>query len=164
MSGADLGILFVDVLNKSNTPPSENSFEQIATLFSIMRAGTPERETFLHDALRWSVKGTNYKWGHPDFHQKIAQVFWRGKLDTNNELCIFLFLRKKKKFLKFSAADLLRVVFVAEKNYVSAKQHFVYSKDGTSCATMLVELHQERGYSNEIDLFIAQTVLQCVLL
>lgn len=49
---------------------------------------------------------------------------------------------------------------VAEKNYVSARQHFVYSKDGSECAAMLVELHQQRGYSNEVDLFIAQAVLQ----
>lgn len=79
MSGADLGILFIDVLSKSGTAPCESIFEQIATLFSIMRAGTPERETFLHDSLRWSMKGGNHKWGHPDLHQKIARVFWRGE-------------------------------------------------------------------------------------
>lgn len=43
-----------------------------------------------------------------------------------------------------------------------AKQHFIYSKDGSGCAAMLVELHEQRGYSNEIDLFIAQAVLQYV--
>lgn len=40
----------------------------------------------------------------------------------------------------------------------------MYSKDGSGCAAMLVELHQLRGYSNEIDLFIAQTVLQYLCL
>ncbi|XP_043282213.1 Golgi to ER traffic protein 4 homolog [Venturia canescens] len=128
VSGADLGILYVDVLNKSATVPHENVFEQIAVLFSIMKAGTPERETFLHRGLKWSTKGSNYKWGHPDLHKKIAQVYWR------------------------------------EKNYPAAKQHFLYSKDGSGCAEMLVELHQQRGYTNEIDLFIAQAVLEYLCL
>lgn len=50
-------------------------------------------------------------------------------------------------------------IFV-EKNYIMARQHFIYSRDGSGCATMLVELHEQRGYKNEIDLFIAQAVLQ----
>lgn len=41
---------------------------------------SPERDVFVQSALRWSIKGTEYKTGHPDLHQKIAQVFWRGKL------------------------------------------------------------------------------------
>lgn len=47
-----------------------------------------------------------------------------------------------------------------EKNYLMARQHFIHSKDGSGCAAMLVELHEQRGYTNEIDLFIAQAVLQ----
>ncbi|XP_011304857.1 Golgi to ER traffic protein 4 homolog [Fopius arisanus] len=127
-SGADLGILFIDVLNKSETETSKSYFEKITNLFSIMKQGTPERETFLHNALRWSLKHTTYKWGHPDLHKLIAEVFWQ------------------------------------EKNYTLAKQHFIYSNDGAGCAAMLVELHQQRGYSNEVDLFIAQVVLQYLCL
>jgi hypothetical protein len=48
----------------------------------------------------------------------------------------------------------------SEKNYVLARYHFLHSKDGFSCAAMLVELHRQRGYSSEVDLFIAQAVLQ----
>ena len=47
-----------------------------------------------------------------------------------------------------------------EKNYLLARQHFIHSRDGSGCAAMLVELHEQRGYVNEIDLFIAQAVLQ----
>lgn len=43
-----------------------------------MKAETPERETFLHNAVRWSMKHTNCKWGHPELHTMIAQVFWQG--------------------------------------------------------------------------------------
>lgn len=53
-------------------------------------------------------------------------------------------------------------LYCLEKNYLMARQHFIYSKDGSGCAAMLVELHEQRGYSNEIDLFIAQAVLQYV--
>ncbi|XP_015122743.1 Golgi to ER traffic protein 4 homolog [Diachasma alloeum] len=127
-SGADLGILFIDVLNRSQTERTKVYFEKITNLFSIMKQGTPERETFLHNALGWSLKHTSYKWGHPDLHKLIAEVFWQ------------------------------------EKNYTLAKQHFIYSHDGAGCAAMLVEIHQQRGYSNEVDLFIAQVVLQYLCL
>lgn len=73
-----MGILFVDVLNRSETPEPGIYFEKITNLFSIMKPGTPERESFLHNALRWSLKHTNCKWGHPDLHKMIAQVFWQG--------------------------------------------------------------------------------------
>ncbi|XP_066603451.1 Golgi to ER traffic protein 4 homolog [Prorops nasuta] len=127
-SGADLGILFIDVLNKSETEPSQEYFEKITTMFSIMTPSYPERDNFIQAALRWSIKGSDFKTGHPDLHQKIAQVFWR------------------------------------EKNYIMARQHFIHSKDGSGCAAMLVELHEQRGYSKEIDLFIAQAVLQYLCL
>lgn len=127
-SGADLGILFVNVLTRSETEPSPDYFQKITSLLSIMRPTRPLRDTFVQNALRWSTKGTDYKTGHPDLHKKIARVFWR------------------------------------EKNYIMARQHFIYSTDGSGCAAMLVELHEQRGYTNEIDLFIAQAVLQYLCL
>ncbi|XP_031846986.2 Golgi to ER traffic protein 4 homolog [Nomia melanderi] len=127
-SGADLGILFVDVLIRSETIPFEHYFKKITNLFRLMSPSLPERDTFVQSALRWSTRSTEYKTGHPDLHQKLAQVFWK------------------------------------EKNYIMARQHFIHSKDGTGCAAMLVEYHQQRGYTNEIDLFIAQAVLQYLCL
>ncbi|XP_043260353.1 Golgi to ER traffic protein 4 homolog [Colletes gigas] len=128
VSGADLGILFISVLTQSGTEPSQNYFEKIINLFSLMSPLSPERDVFVQSALRWSIKNTEYKTGHPDLHKKIAQVFWR------------------------------------EKNYIMARQHFIYSRDGSGCAAMLVELHEQRGYTNEVDLFIAQAVLQYLCL
>jgi golgi to ER traffic protein 4 len=49
---------------------------------------------------------------------------------------------------------------ISEKNYFLARFHFMHSPDGRNCAKMLVELHVARGFSNEIDLFITQAVLQ----
>lgn len=116
------------------------------SLFSLMGPMSPEREMFVQSALKWSIKGTDYKTGHPDLHQKIAQIFWRGNLVRN--------------FTAFAFAVHNRFIFSSEKNYILARQHFIYSRDGSGCAAMLVELHEQRGYINEIDLFITQAVLQ----
>ncbi|EZA55053.1 hypothetical protein DMN91_009509 [Ooceraea biroi] len=126
-SGADLGILFINVLTRG-TERTQSFFEKITSLFSLMSPISPEREVFVQSALKWSIIGTDYKTGHPDLHQMIAQVFWR------------------------------------EKNYIMARQHFIHSRDGSGCAAMLVELHEQRGYMNEIDLFITQAVLQYLCL
>ncbi|BET01620.1 Protein of unknown function (DUF410) [Nesidiocoris tenuis] len=55
-------------------------------------------------------------------------------------------------------------IYWKERNYSMARKHFLRSYDGSSFGTMLVELHRTSGYSNEVDLFIAQTVLQCLCL
>eukprot|EP00092_Neocalanus_flemingeri_P007572 GFUD01008172.1.p1 GENE.GFUD01008172.1~~GFUD01008172.1.p1 ORF type:complete len:337 (-),score=90.00 GFUD01008172.1:184-1194(-) len=50
------------------------------------------------------------------------------------------------------------------KQYPESRQHFLQSCDGAGCAHMLVEFHQARGFNSELDLFIAQTVLQYLCL
>ncbi|XP_069685148.1 Golgi to ER traffic protein 4 homolog [Periplaneta americana] len=128
-SGADLAILLVDVLIKSEASTSEELFSKLSRLFGMISSDVPERETFLANALQWSIKGSQqFKSGHPQLHQSIAQIFWK------------------------------------EKNYTLARYHFLHSTDGSGCATMLVELHRQRGYSSEVDLFIAQAVLQYLCL
>ncbi|XP_049949715.1 Golgi to ER traffic protein 4 homolog [Schistocerca serialis cubense] len=128
-SGADLSILFVDVLQKSENAPSDDYFKKLSRLFEMIGPEIPERETFLSNALQWSTKGLKeHRNGHPNLHQYIAQVYWK------------------------------------EKNYTLARHHFLHSEDGTGCATMLVELHRQRGFACEVDLFIAQAVLQYLCL
>lgn len=52
-------------------------------------------------------------------------------------------------------------VLWSEKSYAAARLHFIYSSDsGEHCALMLIEYQQAKGYPNEIDLIIAQFVLQ----
>ncbi|GIY19314.1 golgi to ER traffic protein 4 homolog [Caerostris darwini] len=51
-----------------------------------------------------------------------------------------------------------------EKNYQQSRYHFIHSTDGQGCATMLIEYHSMKGYASEVDLFIAQTVLQYLCL
>ncbi|XP_027199770.2 LOW QUALITY PROTEIN: Golgi to ER traffic protein 4 homolog [Dermatophagoides pteronyssinus] len=49
----------------------------------------------------------------------------------------------------------------SEKNYSDSRLHFLYSSDnGDNCALMLIEYQCKSAYSNEIDLMIAQFVLQ----
>ena len=50
------------------------------------------------------------------------------------------------------------------KKYPESRQHFLQSSDGQGCGHMLVEFHQRRGFNSELDLFIAQTVLQYLCL
>jgi len=50
------------------------------------------------------------------------------------------------------------------KQYTESRQHFLQSSDGTGCGSMLAEYHQARGFTSEVDMFIAQTVLQYLCL
>ncbi|XP_048764330.1 Golgi to ER traffic protein 4 homolog isoform X3 [Ostrea edulis] len=50
--------------------------------------------------------------------------------------------------------------FWEEKNYGQARYHLLHSQDGQNCALMLIECHVNGGYPYEVDLFIAQAVLQ----
>ncbi|KAG6442356.1 hypothetical protein O3G_MSEX002275 [Manduca sexta] len=125
-SGADLAILLIDVLTKSETKPCEEWIDKIAKLFEIMSASIPERETYLSNAVKWSMDSN--KKGHPLLHKKIAEVYWK------------------------------------EKKYTAAHRHFLHSSDGSAYANMLIELHTTKGIKSEIDLFIAQAVLQFLCL
>lgn len=55
----------------------------------------------------------------------------------------------------------LALVLWREKNYAESRLHFVYSGDsGENVALMLVEYHLSVGFPGEVDLMIAQFVLQ----
>ncbi|XP_042205789.1 Golgi to ER traffic protein 4 homolog [Homarus americanus] len=60
--------------------------------------------------------------------------------------------------------QLLAQTLWKEKNYGSARYHYLRSEDGGGCANMLVELHLLRGYPSEVDLFLTQAVLQYLCL
>lgn len=68
-SGADLAILVVDVLTKSETKPCDEWIDKLAKLFEIMDASIPERESFLTNAVKWSMDSN--KKGHPLLHKVI---------------------------------------------------------------------------------------------
>lgn len=66
-SGADLALLIIDVLNKSETKPCEEWIDKISKLFELMNASIPERESFLTNAVKWSMDDN--KKGHPLLHK-----------------------------------------------------------------------------------------------
>lgn len=127
ISGADLAILLVEVLVKSESANYTEWTPKLCKIFAKISTAYPERDTFLANAIRWSAKGGAMQ-GHPFLHQGIAQVYWN------------------------------------EKNYINARHHYIYSKDGLGCAKLLIEFQVMQGFSYEEDLFITQVVLQYLCL
>ncbi|KAB0793411.1 hypothetical protein PPYR_13031 [Photinus pyralis] len=127
ISGADLAILLVEVLVKSDSTNYTEWTPKLCKIFAKISTTYPERDTFIASAIRWSAKGGKTQ-GHPFLHQGIAQVYWN------------------------------------EKNYINARHHYIYSKDGLGCAKLLIEFQVTQGFSYEEDLFITQAVLQYLCL
>nr|XP_014436380.2 Golgi to ER traffic protein 4 homolog isoform X4 [Pelodiscus sinensis] len=111
-SAADLSMLVLESLEKSDAKVTDELLENLAKVFSLMDPNSPERVAFVSRALKWSSGGSG-KLGHPKLHQLLAITLW---------------------------------------------------KDGEGCANMLVEYSSSRGYCSEVDMFVAQAVLQFLCL
>uniref|UniRef100_A0A1Q3F7M2 Putative golgi family to er traffic protein 4 n=1 Tax=Culex tarsalis TaxID=7177 RepID=A0A1Q3F7M2_CULTA len=125
-SGADLGLLIVDTLEKAAKPEEEAEqwMQKLAVLLSKIPQNVVERETLLVKAVKWSATVCKSQVGHPLMHKLIAQIMWN------------------------------------EDNLAQARHHFLLSKDGSGCGHMLIQLAQTKGVPSEMDLFIAQVILQ----
>ncbi|KXJ75372.1 hypothetical protein RP20_CCG011847 [Aedes albopictus] len=124
-SGADLGLLIVDTLEKGKiTEDAEKWMQKLALLLSKILPNVVERETLLVKSVKWSASVSNSQVGHPLMHKLIAQIMWN------------------------------------EDNLSQARHHFLLSKDGAGCGHMLIQLSQTKGFPSEMDLFIAQVILQ----
>lgn len=126
-SAADLSMLVLESLEKSEADVMEDLLENLAKLFSLMDPNSPERVAFVSRALKWSSGGSG-KLGHPVLHQQLAIALWK------------------------------------EQNYSESRYHFLHSSDGEGCANMLVEYSTVKGYRSEVDIFVAQAVLQFLCL
>ncbi|XP_070270334.1 Golgi to ER traffic protein 4 homolog isoform X1 [Myotis yumanensis] len=60
--------------------------------------------------------------------------------------------------------QLLALTLWREQNYCESRYHFLHSADGEGCANMLVEYSTSRGFRSEVDMFVAQAVLQFLCL
>ncbi|XP_055984542.1 Golgi to ER traffic protein 4 homolog [Sorex fumeus] len=60
--------------------------------------------------------------------------------------------------------QLLALTLWREQNYCESRYHFLHSADGEGCANMLVEYSASRGFRSEVDMFVAQAVLQFLCL
>lgn len=75
-SGADLSLLYLDVLSKSKSTVTDTNIGQIGCLFEKMDRECPERYPFLTKAINWSSKVNKlHKRGHPDLHQRFGLIF-----------------------------------------------------------------------------------------
>ncbi|CAG9767212.1 unnamed protein product [Ceutorhynchus assimilis] len=122
-SGADLGLLLIEALEKSEEKDCDAWSPKLSNIFAkIGPDHTTEREHFLIQAVKWSSQGNTY--GNPTLHQCIAKIYWQ------------------------------------ELNYIQARHHYIRSHDGKGCAKLLIEFQMTKGFKSEVDLFIAQAVLQ----
>uniref|UniRef100_A0A8C8GV90 Golgi to ER traffic protein 4 homolog n=1 Tax=Oncorhynchus tshawytscha TaxID=74940 RepID=A0A8C8GV90_ONCTS len=126
-SAADLSMLVLESLEKSEATVEDEDLEHLAKLFSLMDPNSPERVAFVSRALKWSTGGSG-KLGSPILHQLLAVTLWK------------------------------------EQNYSESRYHFLHSSDGEGCAQMLVEYSAQRGFRSEVDMFVAQAVLQFLCL
>uniref|UniRef100_A0AAQ5XR37 Golgi to ER traffic protein 4 homolog n=1 Tax=Amphiprion ocellaris TaxID=80972 RepID=A0AAQ5XR37_AMPOC len=102
-------------------------------------------------------------------HIILAKLF--GQMDQNSpERVAFV-----SRALKWSTGgsgklghpklhQLLAVTLWKEQNYSESRYHFLHSSDGEGCAQMLVEYSASRGFRSEVDMFVAQAVLQFLCL
>ncbi|KAG9334121.1 hypothetical protein JZ751_009091 [Albula glossodonta] len=75
-SAADLSMLVLESLEKSDTKVADDILEHLAKLFSLMDQNSPERVAFVSRALKWSTGGSG-KLGHPKLHQLLAVTLWK---------------------------------------------------------------------------------------
>ncbi|KAM5153097.1 Golgi to ER traffic protein 4 homolog [Mantella aurantiaca] len=75
-SAADLSMLVLESLEKSEAKVTEDLLENLAKLFSLMDQNSPERVAFVSRALKWSSGGSG-KLGHPKLHQLLAITLWK---------------------------------------------------------------------------------------
>ncbi|XP_038847111.1 Golgi to ER traffic protein 4 homolog isoform X2 [Salvelinus namaycush] len=87
-----------------------------------------------------------------------AQLFFSyNQLNSAADLSMLVLESLEKSEAKVEDEDL-------EQNYSESRYHFLHSSDGEGCAQMLVEYSAQRGFRSEVDMFVAQAVLQFLCL
>lgn len=170
-SGYDLCKSYVETLNRSNINKlTDNLLKEICTLFQLLKPYHDERTEFACNVLRWSSQV-------PCDQQVLEQLpTYRSESNSSLSTTILSTLTesnsaqasKRPVYHKYGHPKLhesfAHILWEQEKNYKDSRYHYLRSHDGRSFANMLIEAHQTLGYPSEIDLFIAQTVLQYLLL
>jgi len=104
--------------------------------------------------------------------EKLARLFELILPDGGPERSIFLssalkWSSRESQEFRFGHPKLhkqIALILWKEMNYQESFYHFLRSMDGTDFSEFLIEYHVKKGYSSEIDLFIAQAVLQLLCL
>jgi hypothetical protein len=171
-SGYDLCKCYVETLNQSNINVlTDNILKEICYLFQLLKHFYDERTEFACNVLRWSSQVPSDQ--QPDEQLPAPRLesnssFSTTILSTLTESNSSTQPSKPLTYHKSGHPKLheafARILWDKEKNYKDSRYHYLRSNDGRSFAIMLIEAHQTFGYPSEIDLFIAQTVLQYLLL
>lgn len=169
-SGYDLCKSYIEILNRSKfTELTDTLVQQICRLYQLLRAFPDERIEFTCNVLRWSTQIPCEQQSdehlpalrtesNASFSSSILSTLTESNQPTNKQS-----IYHKSGHPKLHEA-FARILWEQEKNYKDSRYHYLRSFDGRSFAAMLIEAHQTLGYPSEIDLFIAQTVLQYLLL
>ncbi|CAF1281357.1 unnamed protein product [Rotaria sp. Silwood1] len=171
-SGYDLCKCYIETLNRSNINNlTDNILKEICILFQLLKSIHDERTEFACNVLRWSSQ--------IPYNQQEDEQLPILRLESNSSLSTSIFSTltesnsstqstKNSIYHKFGHPKLhecfAHILWEQEKNYKDSRYHYLRCYDGRSFAIMLIEAHQKFGYPSEIDLFIAQTVLQYLLL
>lgn len=170
-SGYDLCKSYIEILNRSKfTELTDTLLQQICRLYQLLKPYLDERTEFACNVLRWSTQvpfDQQYDEQLPTLRTETNSSFSSSLLSTLTESNSNQTTKQsnchKSGHPKLHEA-FARILWEQEKNYKDSRYHYLRSYDGQSFATMLIEAHQTLGYPSEIDLFIAQTVLQYLLL
>ncbi|XP_013920272.1 PREDICTED: Golgi to ER traffic protein 4 homolog [Thamnophis sirtalis] len=92
---------------------------------------------------------------------KLRASVEKGDYYEAHQMYRTLFFRATHPKLTFVFSH---VTFLLEQNYCESRYHFLHSMDGEGCANMLVEYSSAKGYRSEVDMFVAQAVLQFLCL
>ena len=146
----DLAKVFIETLKKSNKNTIDKELiKKVKVIHMALRGGHEERHEFTLGVLKWSSA---------IFVEKLNKLkSTQGTNSNNSELNLILY---QKTFGHVDLHGEFALNLWNEKNFVQARYHFLHSTDGVNFAKMLIECHVNYGYPSEIDLFLAQAVLQ----
>jgi hypothetical protein len=171
-SGYDLCKCYTETLNRSKINElTDNLIKQICILFQLLKSYHDERIEFSCNVLRWSSQlpfDQQQDEQLPILRLESNSSFSSSILTTLTESNSTTEPAKRPIYHKSGHPKLhesfARILWEQERNYKDSRYHYLRSCDGRSFAIMLIEAHQAFGYPSEVDLFIAQTVLQYLLL
>jgi len=82
-SAVDLAKLYVELLTAQGVTPTEQHFERISKLYSLIPDENVDKPHYLASSLKWSNRegreGDRGGVGHPRLHQHIAYNLWQDK-------------------------------------------------------------------------------------
>lgn len=118
MSGADLSLLLVEALEKTEGAVSKENIRRLGRLAKGLPSEAPERGKFIVAAIKWSQRDTPNRTGDPELHKEFANILWHEK---NYFEARYHFLRSTDG----KGCALMLVEYQLSKGYASEADMFV---------------------------------------